>query len=153
MLDVSVGGAGLELPGRVSAGDFVRLRMQVPVDGVGTWIDPDALVVRVEQTPMGASIVGLTFVGVPSAGLKVLSNYIASHERPKAVGKPEIVRAPQPPVQRTKPAPRPVPKPRPAKPVSRARATDDDTRAKRSELRDLFQKALTDLDDDPRKRR
>ncbi len=166
ILDVSVAGAGLEVPGTFQCGDFVRLRLQVPsADGrTETWIDPDGLVVRVEPTPMGASIVGLSFVGVPSGGLELLSSFVSSKEKPtstsivpksKAQARANVeVKPKAKPAAPSRPqaSPCPAPSRRPEAPA-RTRSNAEEPRTTRSELRDLFAKALSDLDGKPGKRR
>jgi|GEM_PF-2394638 len=140
VLDVSVGGIGMEVSGPVHSGEFVRVRLPLRPTEDAEWIDPDALVVRAAPNPAtGKNSVGLSFFGLPPVTLQLIADRVSASLDASADGPPTPValgptpaatdtpaKAPparlaartpvrHPPTPRETPAARATPAPRPAR--------------------------------------
>lgn len=78
VVDLSVAGLQLEVRSTLERGEFVRVRLPLSPGDETSWVDPDALVVRTEPSPIyGCSRVGLSFLAVSPAVLQRLSDRVA----------------------------------------------------------------------------
>ena len=175
VVDLSAGGLGVETTHPLVPGEFVRVRLPLGSDDGEVWVDPDALVVRVEPRPIhGKTRAGLSFYDLPADTLRRLVDSMSPARRAPT---PEPMR-PLPPRARADPAAerqalrdavRPPPSGfltvlanffrRRAVSAHRERTRPEPSKAPpaaptppaaRGELRDLFRSALDDVDEKAR---
>lgn len=88
VVDLSVGGVGVEITGELRASEFVRVLLPIaPEDDTSEWVDPDALVARVHgKTGSGRSRLGLSFFQLPPDTLRRIAACVAKRldEAPSA---------------------------------------------------------------------
>lgn len=78
VVDLSVAGLQLKVRSVLDRGEFVRVRLPLSPGDEGSWVDPDALVVRTQpSSTYGCSTVGLSFLALPPAVLQRLSDRVA----------------------------------------------------------------------------
>lgn len=87
VVDLSVGGLGVEITGELRNNDFVRILLPLaPDDDSSEWVDPDALVTGVHgTTASGQTRLGLSFFQMPKATLRRIAAIVAKRleEQPK----------------------------------------------------------------------
>lgn len=79
VIDLSVGGLGVEITGELRASEFVRVLLPIaPEDDTSEWVDPDALVARVHgKSGSGRSRLGLSFFQLPPDTLRRIAECVA----------------------------------------------------------------------------
>ncbi len=100
VVDLSAGGLGVEIMGELRASDFVRVLLPLaPDDDPSAWVDPDALVARVQtMTGSGRIRLGLSFFQLPPGTLRRIAACITKHmDEPRPAPRPTVRAAPKRP--------------------------------------------------------
>lgn len=77
LVDISRGGVAIRARGATAPGEFVRVRLGLPLGGATKWMDPDAFVVRA-QPGADSSVFGLQFVNLDEGTASLIIKYVTS---------------------------------------------------------------------------